>query len=67
METLNEMEMLTDMFNRISMTCRVKCLTLPNGDLSKGESVCLDRCVAKYFNTNVIISKFFQDLQASKQ
>lgn len=27
------------------------------GDLNKGESVCLDRCVAKFFEVNVKVSE----------
>ena len=64
---VEEMEMLTEMFNRINVTCREKCITQATPDLSKGESVCIDRCVAKYFKVNLVISKYFQDLQAGKQ
>ena len=50
-----ELEMITDMFNRLQQSCTRKCI--PNdyreGDLNKGESVCLDRCVGKFFEINV--------------
>ena len=41
-------------FIRIVRSCHSKCIALPYGDseLTKGESVCVDRCVAKYFDVN---------------
>lgn len=45
-----EIEMMTDMFNKIATTCHRKCISSKyrEPDLSKGEAVCLDRCVAKW-------------------
>lgn len=45
-----EIEMMTDMFNKISATCHKKCISSKyrEPDLSKGEAICLDRCVAKW-------------------
>lgn len=45
-----EIEMMTDMFNKIAATCHKKCISSKyrEPDLSKGEAICLDRCVAKW-------------------
>lgn len=45
-----EIEMMTDMFNKIAATCHKKCISsrYREPDLSKGEAICLDRCVAKW-------------------
>ncbi|KAJ2758029.1 protein transporter tim10 [Coemansia nantahalensis] len=53
-----EMEMVTDMFSRISDLCYKKCLLVRYHDeeLTKAESVCADRCVAKYFQVNREVS-----------
>ncbi|KXS16896.1 putative mitochondrial intermembrane space translocase subunit Tim10 [Gonapodya prolifera JEL478] len=50
----SELDMITDLFNRIVETCYRKCIPAPyqDGELTKGESVCIDRCVSKYFETN---------------
>ncbi len=47
-----EIEMMSDMYRRMSNACQQKCIPshFREGDLSKGEAVCLDRCVAKYFD-----------------
>lgn len=54
-----ELEMVTDMFNRLTESCRKKCLPTDyrEGDLNKGESVCLDRCVGKFFEVNMKVSE----------
>jgi len=36
-------------------------------DLSKGESVCLDRCVAKFFEVNIKVSEKMQNAAAGAQ
>ncbi|PWY95597.1 putative mitochondrial intermembrane space translocase subunit Tim10 [Aspergillus sclerotioniger CBS 115572] len=57
-----EVEMVSDMFNRLTQSCVQKCI--PNdyreGDLNKGESVCLDRCVSKFFDVNMKVSEKMQ-------
>jgi mitochondrial import inner membrane translocase subunit TIM10 len=49
-------------------TCTRKCI--PNqyreGELNKGESVCLDRCVAKFFEVNVKVSEKMQGEAAQR-
>lgn len=43
-------------------TCTKKCIppTYREADLNKGESVCLDRCVSKFFEVNVKVSEKMQ-------
>jgi len=40
-------------------SCRNKCIPEEYGeaDLNKGEMVCVDRCVAKYYATNLKIGQ----------
>ncbi|KAI1258465.1 Tim10/DDP family zinc finger-domain-containing protein [Xylariaceae sp. FL1019] len=62
-----EMKLLTEMANRLTKACAKKCV--PNnyleGDLNKGESVCLDRCAAKFFDVHMKVSEQLQ--QESQQ
>ncbi|KAL4928541.1 Tim10/DDP family zinc finger protein [Aspergillus undulatus] len=64
-----EVEMITDMFNRLTESCSKKCI--PNdyreADLNKGESVCLDRCVGKFFEVNIKVSEKMQGEAAGRQ
>lgn len=54
-----EIEMMADMYNRMSGACQKKCIPpkYKESDLSKGEAVCLDRCVAKYMEIHDRIGK----------
>ncbi|PVV01537.1 hypothetical protein BB560_004038 [Smittium megazygosporum] len=49
-----EMDVISDFFERLKDSCNAKCIInkYPDGELTKGESVCLDRCVSKYFQVN---------------
>ncbi|WVW84817.1 mitochondrial import inner membrane translocase subunit TIM10 [Kwoniella bestiolae CBS 10118] len=54
-----ELDMITDVFNRLVNSCHAKCISqnpsnhrYVEGDLLKGESVCIDRCTAKFFEVN---------------
>ncbi|PVU90097.1 hypothetical protein BB559_002430 [Furculomyces boomerangus] len=49
-----EMDMISDLFNRLSDACHKKCILqrYPDSELTKGESLCLDRCVSKFFQVN---------------
>ena len=42
--------------------CTAKCIPKDyrEGELNKGESVCLDRCAAKFFEAHMKISEFMQ-------
>ena len=44
-----EIEMMTDMYARLTSACHKKCIApkYREAELQKGESVCIDRCVAK--------------------
>ncbi|KAI1328890.1 Tim10/DDP family zinc finger-domain-containing protein [Xylariaceae sp. FL0255] len=57
-----EMKLVTDMANRLSKVCAKKCVpaTYHEGDLNKGESVCLDRCAAKFFDVHMKVSDQLQ-------
>jgi import inner membrane translocase subunit TIM10 len=48
--------------------CTAKCIdkTYREGELSKGESVCLDRCAAKFFEAHQHISEQLQKEGAAR-
>ena len=54
---------------RLVDTCTKKCIPpqYREADLNKGESVCLDRCVSKFFEVNVKVSEKMQGEAAAKQ
>ncbi len=58
-----EMESLTALFDSLMNTCRSKCIPAEygEGEINKGESVCIDRCVNKYFTANLQIVPLFRD------
>ncbi|PSN67076.1 mitochondrial import inner membrane translocase subunit tim10 [Corynespora cassiicola Philippines] len=64
-----EIDMVSDMYSRLLATCSKKCIdnTYREADLNKGESVCLDRCVAKFFEVNVKVSEKMQGEAQNKQ
>lgn len=49
-------------FHRLTQSCLKKCIPADyrEADLNKAESVCLDRCVAKFFEVNVKVSEKMQ-------
>ncbi|KAL1854580.1 protein transporter tim10 [Paecilomyces lecythidis] len=64
-----EVEMVSDMFNRLTQSCVSKCVPpeYREGDLNKGESVCLDRCVGKFFEVNIKVSEKMQGDASGRQ
>lgn len=54
-----EIEMMSDMYNRMTNACHKKCVPAHyrDSELSKGEAVCIDRCVAKYLDIHDRIGK----------
>jgi hypothetical protein len=62
-----ELDMVTDMFNRLVDNCHQKCISksYSEGDINKNESLCVDRCVAKYFAVNVQVGENMQKLGQS--
>ncbi|EJT98583.1 hypothetical protein DACRYDRAFT_36407, partial [Dacryopinax primogenitus] len=59
-----ELDMITDVFNRIVSSCHSKCINprYAEADLNKGESVCIDRCVAKFFEVNKKVGERMQTM-----
>ncbi|CAR30726.1 hypothetical protein ZYGR_0P00280 [Zygosaccharomyces rouxii] len=59
-----ELDLVTDMFNKLVDNCHKKCISssYSEGDLNKNESNCLDRCVAKYFETNIKVGENMQQI-----
>ena len=47
-------------------SCHTKCISAryAEGDLNKGESVCIDRCVAKFFEVNKKVGEKLQAMGA---
>lgn len=64
---MQELDMFTDIFNRLVSTCHTKCVNTryTEGELSKGESVCIDRCVAKFFEANKKVGERLQSVGAN--
>eukprot|EP00118_Oscarella_pearsei_P026740 m.310372 g.310372 ORF g.310372 m.310372 type:complete len:98 (+) comp51224_c0_seq1:21-314(+) len=54
-----EIEVMTDMYNKLTSACHRKCINTKykEGELTKGEAVCLDRCVAKYLDIHDRVGK----------
>uniref|UniRef100_A0A8C6SX77 Mitochondrial import inner membrane translocase subunit n=1 Tax=Neogobius melanostomus TaxID=47308 RepID=A0A8C6SX77_9GOBI len=51
-----EVEMMADMYNRMT-----------NAELTKGESVCLDRCVAKYLDLHERLGRKLTELSVQDE
>uniref|UniRef100_G3Q3E3 Mitochondrial import inner membrane translocase subunit n=1 Tax=Gasterosteus aculeatus TaxID=69293 RepID=G3Q3E3_GASAC len=72
-----EVEMMADMYNRsltiflLSMTnaCHRKCVPphYKEAELTKGESVCLDRCVAKYLDLHERLGRKLTELSVQDE
>ncbi|EIE90611.1 hypothetical protein RO3G_15322 [Rhizopus delemar RA 99-880] len=64
-----ELEMVTDLFNRIADSCHKKCISTEynQADLTQGESVCIDRCVAKFIEVNSKVGEKMQQMGGQQQ
>lgn len=64
-----ELDMVTGMFNSLVEQCHNKCISksYSESDVSKQEALCLDRCVSKYFETNVQVGEHMQKIGQSGQ
>ncbi|KAB8339037.1 hypothetical protein FH972_021973 [Carpinus fangiana] len=60
---LEEKHMADSSPTRLARACSSKCLPKDyrEGDLNKGESVCIDRCVSKYMDVNIKIGEKMQN------
>ncbi|KAK9466476.1 Tim10/DDP family zinc finger-domain-containing protein [Lipomyces arxii] len=60
-----EMLMIQQMKEKASSVCFEKCVPAyySEGDLNKGESNCVDRCVGKFFQTIKVIGTQMQSQQ----
>lgn len=49
-------------FNKVLSTCEAKCLVheYGEGELTKGELECIDRCVSKYVKANKVVGEQIQ-------
>ena len=64
-----EIDIITDMFQRMNSSCMKKCISpkYRDAELTKGESVCLDRCVAKFVDVHSKIGKKVADYTLQEQ
>ncbi|KAH9250751.1 hypothetical protein BASA81_011467 [Batrachochytrium salamandrivorans] len=65
MQVEQELLMTTQLLGGALKNCHSKCINpqYHDGELHKGESVCVDRCVAKFLTVNISILKKFQKNQ----
>ncbi|QBM89984.1 Tim10/DDP family zinc finger [Metschnikowia aff. pulcherrima] len=61
--------MALGMFKSLIEQCHAKCINKSHaeGDVSKQEALCLDRCVSKYLETDVQVGENMQKLGQSGQ
>ncbi|KAI8878715.1 hypothetical protein K501DRAFT_297464 [Backusella circina FSU 941] len=59
-----ELEMTTDLFNRITESCHKKCISTKykDSELASGETSCIDLCVAKFIEVNMKIGEKMQTM-----
>nr|XP_035109246.1 mitochondrial import inner membrane translocase subunit Tim10-like [Callithrix jacchus] len=59
-----EMEIMASMYNRMTSACHWRCVSphYKEAELSKGESLCLDRCVSKYLDIHEWMGKKLTEL-----
>ncbi|TRY89944.1 hypothetical protein DNTS_001667 [Danionella cerebrum] len=64
-----EVEMMADMYNRMTSACHRKCVPphYKESELSKGEAVCLDRCVAKYLDLHERLGRKLTELSVQDE
>ncbi|KAK4041562.1 Tim10/DDP family zinc finger-domain-containing protein [Parachaetomium inaequale] len=64
----NELKVIAEMHTRMLKVCTAKCVdkSYREGELAKGEAVCLDRCAAKFFEAHTTISEQLQKEGAAR-
>ena len=64
----NELEAMTDMFNKMTEQCFRKCVALyKEPELSVGEATCVDRCVHKYMTSHAKVQEILSKHAAAAQ
>ena len=66
-----EADVLTDMFNRMTVMCNKKCIVSHHStDLAIGEMSCIDRCVGKYLQAQekvgIVLNQFEANMKAQE-
>eukprot|EP00935_MAST-01C_sp_MAST-1C-sp1_P001748 g1748.t1 len=65
-----ELELMTDMFNRMVDLCFQKCVdsrSYRDGELNVGEMSCTDRCVGKYLEASIRVGQKLQKIEQQPQ
>ncbi|XP_069956629.1 mitochondrial import inner membrane translocase subunit Tim10 [Cherax quadricarinatus] len=64
-----EIEMMSDMYTRMTTSCHKKCIPTKykDSDIGKGEAVCIDRCVAKYWEIHERVGKKLQKMSSQDE
>ncbi|VDP33629.1 unnamed protein product [Echinostoma caproni] len=62
-----EIEMMQHVFSNMTNSCLKKCIPAKysDGDLTKGEAVCLDRCAAKFMQAYMQTTKKLSTMTAA--
>lgn len=57
-----QFDAMSTTFNKVLQTCQSKCIQheYGEGDLNTGEASCIDRCVAKFVKSNVLVGQQVQ-------
>ncbi|CAO3613464.1 unnamed protein product [Cunninghamella echinulata] len=65
----HELEMVTELFNRIAESCHTKCISkeYAQNDLTQGEAVCIDKCVAKFVDVYTKVGVKMQQNMGQQQ
>lgn len=69
LEAMLEQETMMEMYNKMSFSCHAKCVdrNYKEEHLNKGETVCLDRCVAKYLESYQTLGAIFSKTTEENQ